>query len=308
MINQNKLISIGMPVFNSEKFIRQALDSLLAQKYKNFEINISDNSSTDKTEEICKEYVAKDRRIYYYRNNQNIGVQNFKRVLNLAKGDYFMWAADDDIWHPDFISSCIKILENNKDLGMAFSNIVNINSFGRIIRRYPSFKKFSGENNKKIISNYVKDPEIMGKANLIYGIYRLKLCKESWESSPLNESWGSDMCFVLATISRSSIGIDERILFQKRIAKKSDKKNDTSEKIITNPKRHIFPLNKSFEYIKNNLKAVKNTKYHFIVLSIMTSRLPRVLWNFFLNKINELIYLIKKIINKFKRSLKSLFS
>ncbi|MFH1461879.1 MAG: glycosyltransferase family 2 protein [bacterium] len=305
MINKKKLVSIGMPVFNGENFIRQALDSLLAQKYENFEINISDNASTDKTEKICKEYLAKDDRVHYYRNNRNMGAGvNFKRVLDLSKGEYFMWAACDDMWHSDFISSCVKILEDNKNIGMAFSNIVNINSFGQIIRKYPSFEQFSGINNTKIISNYVKDPEIMGKANLIYSVYKLNSFKKTWDSFPLTEDWGSDMSFVLSTISRSGIGIDKRVLFQKRIAKKSDQENYPQEKIVKNPKRHIFPLNESFKYIKNNLRAVKNTKYYFIVLNIMINKLPRVFWNFFLNKINRLIYLIKKIINKLKRSTK----
>jgi glycosyltransferase involved in cell wall biosynthesis len=86
-------LSIGMPVFNGEKYLKEALDSILAQTYSDFELLISDNASTDRTEQICREYAAKDRRIRYYRNEKNIGApKNFNRVFELSSGKYFRWA------------------------------------------------------------------------------------------------------------------------------------------------------------------------------------------------------------------------
>ena len=99
MADSQPLVSIGMPVYNGERFIRQALDSLLAQDCENFELIISDNASADGTQEICLEYAAQDGRIRYYRNENNLGaLANFNRVLGLAQGPYFMWAAHDDVW------------------------------------------------------------------------------------------------------------------------------------------------------------------------------------------------------------------
>jgi glycosyltransferase involved in cell wall biosynthesis len=89
------LVSIGMPVYNGENFLRLALSSLLAQDYPHFELIISDNASDDGTEEICREYQAHDRRIRYLRHRENRGSPwNFAFV---ARGDYFMWAAHDDL-------------------------------------------------------------------------------------------------------------------------------------------------------------------------------------------------------------------
>lgn len=111
MEDNSPLVSIGMPVYNGERFIPQALDSLLAQDYEKFELIISDNASTDRTGEICREYAARDERISYHRNAENMGgVWNFRRVLELSSGEYFMWAADHDIWDQTFISQCTKIL------------------------------------------------------------------------------------------------------------------------------------------------------------------------------------------------------
>jgi glycosyltransferase involved in cell wall biosynthesis len=108
ILDSRPLVSIGMAVYNGELYIRQALDSLLAQDYENFELIISDNASTDKTRQICLEYVAKDKRIQYYRNQRNIGAQrNFDRVFELSSGEYFMWACHDDYWKSGYLSSCL---------------------------------------------------------------------------------------------------------------------------------------------------------------------------------------------------------
>ncbi len=90
-------VSIGMPVYNGEKYIREALDSLLAQTFEDFELIISDNCSTDGTSIVCKEYASRDSRIRYIRQDTNIGANaNFEFVLGQASGDFFMWEACDD--------------------------------------------------------------------------------------------------------------------------------------------------------------------------------------------------------------------
>lgn len=108
MVVNKPLVSIGLPVYNGEQYIRQTLDSLLAQDYEHFELIISDNASSDSTQEICLEYLARDERIRYYRNDVNMGAAwNYNRVFELSSGEYFMWAAHDDYWDPHYIRSCL---------------------------------------------------------------------------------------------------------------------------------------------------------------------------------------------------------
>jgi glycosyltransferase involved in cell wall biosynthesis len=115
------LVSIGLPVFNGEQYLRRALDSLLAQNHTDFELIISDNGSTDETEMICKDYASRDHRIRYIRQAYNLGShENFNFVLRESRGAYFMWAAADDLWDREFISSLLKSLENNADAIGAF--------------------------------------------------------------------------------------------------------------------------------------------------------------------------------------------
>ena len=115
-------VSIGIPVLNGEQFLRQVLDSLLSQKFTDYELIISDNGSTDATEQICREYAAKDKRIRYVRHPENIGgMANLRFLLENAIGEYFMWAADDDIRSPDFLDVTVKILDDQPNCVAATS-------------------------------------------------------------------------------------------------------------------------------------------------------------------------------------------
>ncbi|HLO86970.1 MAG TPA: glycosyltransferase family 2 protein [Nostocaceae cyanobacterium] len=137
MSNNQPKLSIGLPVYNGEKFLQQSLDSLLGQTFTDFELIISDNASTDNTEEICRTYAAQDKRIRYYRNQYNIGCAcNFNRVLELATGEYFKWAAYDDLHAPEFLQKCIKILEQDATIILCHSQVYFIDAQGNFLKTY----------------------------------------------------------------------------------------------------------------------------------------------------------------------------
>jgi len=121
------LVSIGMPVYNGEKLVSQAIDSLLAQDFEDFELIISDNASTDLTGELCKAYAERDKRIVYQRNNRNLGaVANFNKVAHMAQGRFFMWASHDDLWEPSYISCLIKPLLESPSVVLAYPKVLAI--------------------------------------------------------------------------------------------------------------------------------------------------------------------------------------
>jgi len=110
-VRSRPLVSIGMPVFNAEQYLADALRAILAQDYPDFELIISDNGSTDRTKEICLEFQKTDSRIRYIRQPKNLGAsKNFAFVVHQARGEYFMWAAHDDLLHPSFIRKCMEQL------------------------------------------------------------------------------------------------------------------------------------------------------------------------------------------------------
>jgi len=127
-------VSIGLPVFNGERYINAAIDSILAQTYQDFELIISDNASTDSTPQICRSYVLKDNRVHYYRNKRNLGVaKNFNRVFELSSGEYFKWAAYDDMLAPEFLSKCVSLLDEDPTVVLCQTNIYLIDKDGRRI-------------------------------------------------------------------------------------------------------------------------------------------------------------------------------
>ena len=112
-----------MPVYNGEKYIKSALNSLLAQTLIDFELIISDNASVDRTEEICREYEAKDKRIRYIRQKKNRGpIWNFSFVLQKSVGTFFMWAAHDDLWDKSFAFKLIKKFETEPETTVAIAS------------------------------------------------------------------------------------------------------------------------------------------------------------------------------------------
>lgn len=128
------LVTLGIPVFNGETFLEPALDSLLSQDWADIEIVISDNASTDATAEICQEYARRDGRIRYHRQQVNVGApRNFRTVLDLARGEYFSWAAHDDMRHPSHTRRCMERLLNAEDGVLAYTLASSIDLRGEVI-------------------------------------------------------------------------------------------------------------------------------------------------------------------------------
>ena len=134
MNNNPPRVSIGMPIYNGEQYLRSALDSLLAQTFEDFEIIISDNASTDSTPEICSAYAAKNQRIRYYRNERNIGgASNHNRTIELATAKYFKWAHYDDIWAPDLLAKSVEILDRYPNAVLCYSKTKTIDEHGNFV-------------------------------------------------------------------------------------------------------------------------------------------------------------------------------
>src|SRR5712671_2230439 len=111
-ISKSPRVSIGVAVYNGERFLSKTLDSLLAQTFEDLEIIICDNCSEDGTEHICRSYAASDNRIQYHRNSTNIGApRNFNLVTTLSRGEYFKWSSADDLCAPVMIERCVEVLD-----------------------------------------------------------------------------------------------------------------------------------------------------------------------------------------------------
>ena len=124
-MTSNPKLTIGMPVYNGELFIKKAIESILDQTFTDFELIISNNSSSDSTEKICQDFIDKDNRIQIHTQKKNIGIhRNFNFLLSKAKGEYFAWAAVDDYLDNDFMEKNLKILESDKSVVSSVGKII----------------------------------------------------------------------------------------------------------------------------------------------------------------------------------------
>jgi len=130
-------LCVGLPVYNGEKYLAQALDSLLEQTCADFQLLIADNASTDGTERICRTYAARDPRIRYYRNTENIGAaRNWYYVFELCQCEYFKWAAHDDIYAPEFLQRCVEALDQDHSIILCYTRTKVIDAHGNFERDF----------------------------------------------------------------------------------------------------------------------------------------------------------------------------
>jgi glycosyltransferase involved in cell wall biosynthesis len=132
-------VEVGVPVRNGERFLARQLESLLAQDFRDFEVIISDNGSTDATEEICRRYAERDARIRYYRSDIDRGLAwNWNRTFELSRAPYFKWAAHDDEHDPSFLSRCVAVLDADESVVCCHSASVDIDEDGAVSRSWPA--------------------------------------------------------------------------------------------------------------------------------------------------------------------------
>ena len=186
MINELRKVdevkaSIGMPVYNAEKYIKVALELILSQTFSNFELIISDNASNDATEAICREYASKDLRIRYIRQTENRGPENnFHFVLEEARNEYFMWTSHDDLWTKDYLESAISMLQSDKTIDFIFP-IFELRSIRlRICKKFDKeiFKFVDSSVRKTRVLSFLALHHNSHKCNIVHSVFRSEFLKK----------------------------------------------------------------------------------------------------------------------------------
>ncbi len=169
-------LSIGVPVYNGQRYLEQALSSLVGQTFTDFELILCDNASTDNTGKICESFAARDSRIRYYRNAKNIGANpNFNRALELATGEYFKWAAYDDICLPTYLEKCIAALEADPSATLAHTRTAIIDEASKRIDLDPQSLAARG-----ITLKQIQDPPRRFDSNCASTRYADVLLRTKW--------------------------------------------------------------------------------------------------------------------------------
>jgi glycosyltransferase involved in cell wall biosynthesis len=207
------LVSIGLPVYNAQRYLREALDSLLAQDYDNLELIISDNASSDQTGAIASEYAARDARIRYERAAQNWGaVWNFNHVYRLAHGEYFMWAAFDDLRDLSYVRRCVESLEQHPEAVLCCTEVQLIDEAGRVTEADPRMRIVHPVGRTR-----AERVRALASANFwvdVYGLIRSSALAGTRLAQPV---WGFDVLLLLELCLRGEVAMVSEPLFSYRL-------------------------------------------------------------------------------------------
>lgn len=208
-MTEQALVTIGMPCYRRAGQLRLALASVLGQTYRNLRILVHENpSDTCEVAEVVAEMAGDDPRVSYLRHETNIGAHaNFGGLLQVAESPYFMWLADDDRLSETFVEDMVRLLEADPEAGSAFGGVVLEDASGRTVAELADFSAFAERDRRERLLRYLGEPELLGKASLIYGLHRTDYCREAWsrhlqdyEANGLS-AWGLDLVFVFALLA-----------------------------------------------------------------------------------------------------------
>ena len=261
-------VTIGLPVYNGELSLSQSIDSVLKQSFTDFELIISDNASTDSTLKICEKYLNKDSRITLVKQNKNIGpLWNFYFILEKARGNYFVWLADEDYWHPDFLLENVSVLDNHKNV---VCSIGKINPFDKLPKngikeesvKYPKLAEnyvmnrrnqmisvtfpVSGSYSKKI-RQFLKNT---GATSRFYGLYRKEILQKCFIKS--------DFVAVVNAIFLNLLKYGDLYEVDKILLYRFNQGSSTTGIINQSRLYNKIPLGTIFPYISFNSWCLKN--------------------------------------------------
>jgi glycosyltransferase involved in cell wall biosynthesis len=218
MTENAPILSIGVPVFNGEPYIAQSLGAILRQTFTNLEVIVSDNASTDRTGEICRSYAARDKRIRYSRSLTNIGLlPNFRRVLELASGEYFMWAASDDYWSPNYVETLVACLEQNPDAVLAAGRILFVNpSCAGRTDSPPDDPPVPGTRPHVDTAKQLLSQHAFG---WLHGVFRREALVRLSGYFFRGPEWGSDVVFLMELcLAHKLVGSCDAVMYKRLIA------------------------------------------------------------------------------------------
>jgi len=270
-------VSIGVPVYNGERYLRAALDSLLDQTFTDFEIVISDNCSTDSTAAICAEYAARDPRVRYLRTAENQGaVENFNRLVGFARGKYFKWAAHDDAIAPTYLERCVPLLESDPSVVMAHSLTQLIDQFSTPIAIPEDGRGYIVDEHQHIVRVGYDSPErklgspraderfaaIIRDTNWVYEIFGLFRLDPLKRTGLMEAFYGGDKLLLAQIVTMGRIAmVPEPLFLNRRHAEQSTNLSDVAEQEAwIDPRNKMGGLKHRWRRLRGFMLAALNSQ------------------------------------------------
>jgi glycosyltransferase involved in cell wall biosynthesis len=208
-------VSICLPVYNGENYVAVAIESILAQTLTDFELIISDNASTDRTEEICRKFAAADPRIRYHRNERNVGgARNQAIAIQLSRGRYVRLSAHDDRIAPTHLEECVAVLEKRPDVVIAFTRTIVIDEVGAEVSQYRATRGTADTPSRRFRELIFRDHN----CDPIYGVMRGNVLRRV---QPMENFIDGDKVFLCRLAFQGPFLSIDRPLFYKRFHPKN---------------------------------------------------------------------------------------
>jgi glycosyltransferase involved in cell wall biosynthesis len=204
------VVSICLPVYNGENYVAGAIESMLAQTFADFELIITDNASTDRTEEICRKFADADPRVRYHRNERNVGgARNQAIAVQLSRGRYVRLSAHDDKIAPTHLEECLAVLKERPDVVIAFTTTVEIDEVGAVIRHYRNTRGTADAASRRFRELIFRDQDVAS----FYGVIRGDVLRSL---PPMENFTNADRVFLCRLAFRGPFMSIDRPLFYKR--------------------------------------------------------------------------------------------
>jgi len=212
--NTQPTVCVGLPVYNGGTLLSQAIESILSQDFENIQLIISDNCSTDDTEETCLKYQKIDKRVRYYRLEENLGAsKNFLNVFGLSNAPYFMWASHDDLRERSFISKCLERIEPDPSIALVYPRTKVLDRNSRLMGVANDHINADQDNPIERFRHLIWE---IGMCNMFYGLYRTYIIKKAraW-----NETLFIDNLFLAELSLLGKIVQIDDVLFVRRLTR-----------------------------------------------------------------------------------------
>ncbi len=214
-------ITVGLPCYGRPAFLKEALEHLARQSFRDFVVLVHENpSGAEDIRHLVEGFIREGAPFRYHRHPENLGiVGNFMSVLRAVETPFFLWAADDDLRHPDSLAILRGMLVEAPGAHLAACSVEVINSLGASIDRHAGFSRFTtSEVRHEALLRFLDEPEICGKANVIQGLFRTQSLREALVAigGSFPECWGLDLVVLTAFLARFDMVGTDRILLKKR--------------------------------------------------------------------------------------------
>ena len=272
-------VSIGLPVFNGERFVAEALDACLAQSYSDLELIVCDNASSDHTEEICRAYVDRDARVRYHHNSTNLGAGgNYRHAFELSVGEYFKWATYDDLCAPEFLARCVEVLDQEPSVVLAYPKTRLINEQGQALSDYEDGLNLQSSSPIERFQQLLRNLRL---SNALYGLMPARVLVKT---NLIGSYVGADINFLAELSLHGKFWEIPEYLFFRRLHPKASSSMKESAKLLeflepAIAAKHRAPLiewRQHGNYFRSVLRAPlsfgQKTRLGFFLLR-------RVIWN-----------------------------